>query len=367
MPGPGRKTKAKPSSSISASGSTSADSNGARHPVVLSALILNCPKNITTRSGLKKVQANFDSIYRRLEKAYTQNASNVRIKGGTVGIYARMCVDSLLRNKLFQRGFLAQLFPLLNLPKCRRLALRSLTTTTHRGGIAIRMEIAKSGYLLLLRILKEYPDDLKTVELSIVTLSYCLISSISDEGVKIDPHLGSGPNGHPEDSDRHSRSPPVFCDVPPTSARSLKQSESDQRALDPMKLVAAVSRPVPPHLSEILRAYGFPQCETYLTMKTASNFQSAMMNCVSTRDLYSFGLSLAIFILRSEGAYQSPNPVTGQMETMNLNLPFTMWSDSLSHYLKTIRAKRVPAEADMADILEFFGTFTLAVRKISGK
>ncbi|KAJ7698629.1 hypothetical protein B0H17DRAFT_1006605 [Mycena rosella] len=413
MPGPGRKTKAKASPRSGASGSTSADSNARLaafigtidnadgwSPVVnLLCAYFELP-DITTRSGLKKVHANFDSIYRRLDKAYTQNASNVRIKGGIVGIYARMCVDSLLRNKLFQRGFLAQLFPLLDVPECRRLALRSLTTITHHGGIEIRMEIAKSGYLILLRILQEYPDDPKTVELSIVTLSHCLISTISDEGVKIDRHLGESldltdilkivtdtirrpfPSRILVDhSVQLLAMSTLHSDVPPTSARFLvaglrskdwifrctclgglvrlhrKQSESDQRALDPMKLMAAVSRPAPPHLSEILRAYGFQQCEAYLTMKTASDFQSAMMNCVSTRDLYSLGLSLASFILRtefsvSEGAYQSPNSVTGQMESMDLGLPFTMWSDSLPHCAKAIRAKGVPAEADMADILD---------------
>jgi hypothetical protein len=61
-------------------------------------------EDISTRSGLKKVHVNFDSIYRRLDKMYTRSGSTVRIKGGIAGIYARMSVDSLLRNKLFERG-----------------------------------------------------------------------------------------------------------------------------------------------------------------------------------------------------------------------------------------------------------------------
>ncbi|KAJ7484420.1 hypothetical protein FB451DRAFT_1232475 [Mycena latifolia] len=411
MPGPGRKIKPRPRVAGPTPGSTNANSSqndtfigdidnaeGWSPVVDILCAYFELP-DIATRSGLKKVHANFESIYRRLDKAYTRNASNVRVKGGIVGIYARMCVDSLLRNKLFERGFLGQLFPLLDVPTCRHLALRALTTVTHHGGINIRMAIAK-WYLDLLRIMKQFPDDPKTLELSIVTLSHCLISTLSEDGVKIDHKLGESldledvleivtealrkpfPSRVLVDhsvqliamSTLHSR-------VPPSAARFLvaglrskdwifrctcvggllrlhrNEAESDQRSLDPMRLMAAVSRPAPSHLNEILRAYGFQECETYITMKTAQEFQSAMMSTVRTRDLYSLGILLAGFILRtefsiSEGSFQSPNPVTGQMENMDLGLPFIMWSDSLPHCAKAIRAKGLPAEADMADILD---------------
>jgi hypothetical protein len=59
---------------------------------------------MTTRRGLKKVYTNFDTVYNKLDSAYRSNLDNERIRGGIVGIYAKMCVDSLLRNKLMERG-----------------------------------------------------------------------------------------------------------------------------------------------------------------------------------------------------------------------------------------------------------------------
>ena len=60
--------------------------------------------DLTTRSGLRKVHANFNSIYSKLHRTYEHSESYYKVKGGIVGIAARMCVDSLLRNKLFDKG-----------------------------------------------------------------------------------------------------------------------------------------------------------------------------------------------------------------------------------------------------------------------
>ncbi|KAJ7512500.1 hypothetical protein B0H11DRAFT_1951488 [Mycena galericulata] len=416
MPGPSRKTKAKPNANgTKASGYSNPGNSGAPeresfigdidnaegwNPVINILCDYFGLPDIATRSGLKKVHANFESIYRRLDNAYTQNASNVRIKGGIVGIYARLCVDSILRNKLFQRGFLRQLFPLLDVPSCRHLALRALTTVTHHGGVEIRFEIAK-WYLDLLRLLKKFPDDPKTVELSIVTLSHCLISTVSDEGLKIDPRFAESLDLREVvqvTTDALRKPSPsrslvdhgvqllamstLHCKVPPTTANFLvaglrskdwifrstclgallrlhrNEAEQDQRAFDPMKFMACMSRSVPPHLNNILRAYGFQQCETYLTVQTASEFQQAMINSVQTHDLYALGITLASLILRtefsiSEGSFQSENPRNGRREAAtDLGLPFIMWSDALPHCAKAIREKGLPAEADMADILD---------------
>lgn len=62
--------------------------------------------DITTRSGFKKVHTNFNVIYNRIDNAYQKNLGNYKIRGGIVGIFAKMCVDSILRNKLFEKGVL---------------------------------------------------------------------------------------------------------------------------------------------------------------------------------------------------------------------------------------------------------------------
>lgn len=56
------------------------------------------------RSGLKKVLINFDPTYEKMMQLYNQDESDWRIRGGIVGIFSKLCVDSLLRNKLFEKG-----------------------------------------------------------------------------------------------------------------------------------------------------------------------------------------------------------------------------------------------------------------------
>jgi hypothetical protein len=72
--------------------------------------------DIATRSGLKKVHANFEAIYRRLDKAYQKYSDNEKIAGGIIGIYAKMCVDSILRDKLFAKGQCAVEIPPVRYP-----------------------------------------------------------------------------------------------------------------------------------------------------------------------------------------------------------------------------------------------------------
>ncbi len=75
-----------------------------RVELVIEAATYRCILDLATRSGLKKVHANFEAIYRRLDKAYEKHASNEKITGGIAGIYAKMSADVLLRNKLFDKG-----------------------------------------------------------------------------------------------------------------------------------------------------------------------------------------------------------------------------------------------------------------------
>lgn len=63
---------------------------------------------MSRRSGLKKIHANFSDIYRKLNDAYTKNARNEKIVGGVVGIWAKMCVDAVLRNRLVHEGTFIQ-------------------------------------------------------------------------------------------------------------------------------------------------------------------------------------------------------------------------------------------------------------------
>jgi hypothetical protein len=67
-------------------------------------LTLGPLSDLTKRSGLKKVYNNFDVIYKRTNDLFIVNAGNVKIAGGIIAIYTKMCADAILRNLLFQKG-----------------------------------------------------------------------------------------------------------------------------------------------------------------------------------------------------------------------------------------------------------------------
>ena len=66
--------------------------------------MLSVSLDLNRRSGLKKIHANFSEVYRRLNKAYTSHAGKEKIMGGIVAIWAKMCVDAVLRNRLVDEG-----------------------------------------------------------------------------------------------------------------------------------------------------------------------------------------------------------------------------------------------------------------------
>ena len=68
--------------------------------------ILICLSDINTRSGLKKVHAKFDQISQKLDYAYSeaQKVGNDKVVECICGVWAKMCHDAILRNRLFQQG-----------------------------------------------------------------------------------------------------------------------------------------------------------------------------------------------------------------------------------------------------------------------
>lgn len=62
--------------------------------------------DIKSRGGLKKIHANFDAIYSRIEKLF-RSCSPSRVdyvRGGIAMILIQMFMDSILRDKLFEKG-----------------------------------------------------------------------------------------------------------------------------------------------------------------------------------------------------------------------------------------------------------------------
>jgi len=65
-------------------------------------------KDVVSRTGLKKIHANFNNIYRKMENEYDQNPDDYRVRAGIVSLWIKMSMDALLLEKLFSKGiFLA--------------------------------------------------------------------------------------------------------------------------------------------------------------------------------------------------------------------------------------------------------------------
>ncbi|KAH7922905.1 hypothetical protein BV22DRAFT_1106350 [Leucogyrophana mollusca] len=412
MPGPGAKTKkTKSKTTNSVSKANVAD----RQPLIddiegaagwSGTVKLLCDffalPDLSKRSGLKKVFSNFESIYRRIDDVYVDNQGNWKLMGGIICIYTKMCADSILRNRLIQKGLLTKIIPLVDIAECRLLALRLLTTVTHHGGVEVRQEISHQAPTLL-RVLQEYPDDLAAAELVISTLAHAVGAAINLEeppaandikvlnipvmirvvtetmrkpGCSIQLlHHGMELLTHPVlHCWKQCKAYPPMIEFLVACLRTADlsvrcaalgallrleglSSESDQRFNDPHKLVAAAQRGFPPHLNDILVAYGPTRCELTLTLRSTVDNQKFFMKCGQDHDLYALGVSLAEIVLRTEfsisdGYYQYQDERTGKMEIADLGLPFTRWTDALPHCADAIRAKGRLGGEDMADMLQ---------------
>ncbi|KAG5716224.1 hypothetical protein E4T56_gene10733 [Termitomyces sp. T112] len=311
-----------------------------------SSFVFEIP-DLTTRSGLKKIHANFDSIYRRLDKARERYADNERIVGGVIVIYSKMCVDSILRNKLYERGMccldlrakgkkpkptlglLDKIVPLVRTESSRYMALRALSTITHHGGAAIRKDIARQTTSALLHIINEFPDDKIIGELVITVLSHSAIYLV------------------------------VRC----TSLGGIirlhrKNSEVDMRALDPMKFMACIQRGFPPpDLQERMMDYGLQNCDTFLTLSTSRDFQKAMMDSIKDRNMYHvlpWPQASRVYppyrVFNCRGGIPVPGPQVWKIEVGDLELPFTRWVDALPSCARAMGG--TPKEEDLANILD---------------
>ncbi|KAL0060710.1 hypothetical protein AAF712_012490 [Marasmius tenuissimus] len=415
MPGPGRKSNKKkhtPKLARATPPSYVGDIENAQHwneIVLILCDVFELPE-LTTRSGLKKVHTNFDAIFRRLNQASEEYSDNDKVVAGIIGIYAKMCADSILRNKLFDKGFLPKLMPLLEKPNCRHMALRSLNSVAHHGSEHVHTGIAQ--YIPnLLKLLETNSDDPIVAELSITIISHAVTEVMRQHQSSIThtPHLPSYLKIPPilQAISRQLKSPtasrylidhalsllatlayhdgkdvksnPSIVNLMIACLRSksweyrclslsglirmhLHEAEEDVRQFDPRVFMTLATKRFPPDLNEVLMEYGPTRTEIYLMLNTSVEYQKAFMKMAQTREnveerLYPLGLLLYDLIMRTEfsigeGYFEAEDPVTGKREMMDIGLPFVRWPDALPHCARVIRARGIPREADKADVLE---------------
>ncbi|EIN09017.1 hypothetical protein PUNSTDRAFT_102560 [Punctularia strigosozonata HHB-11173 SS5] len=354
---------------------------------------------LTKRKGLKQIHANFDQLYGRLDAAYNMYTEKgpefEMILGGIVGIYAKMCADSLLRDKLFEKGVLSKLVPLLDSGKCRLVALRSLRTMTRHGSLRIKTEIARRTPSLL-RLMHDNIDDNSLQELSIGVLYHSVSVVVHDEtkpptadilrdidipqmfrvvlevlkrpGCSSD-FAGSAMallqnttyNCHEEFERNTSAARYLIAflrsDILTVRCVALSSllrihtllNEQDRTQFDSAKAQAAMtSGHWPPHVGDAFKKYGYMKCDTFVMFQTAADFQVAMFDVARSRDFYALGKTLVELVLRTEFSISH-----GRYDTKEfLGLPFTDWADVVPFAAQGIREKGTQNETFWADMLD---------------
>ncbi|GJE93743.1 hypothetical protein PsYK624_099040 [Phanerochaete sordida] len=420
MPGPGKRKTKRPSRPIEVRDLSNVDIptvidafvdqiNDARdwaHVVNLLCDLFDLP-DLDSRSGLKKIHANFEQVQRNLDAAYEKYKTNDKVAGGIVGLYSKMSHDSILRNKIIRSGLMPKLLPLLDGPKTRLIGLQALSNVTHHGGSEIRREIAMTCTPTLVRLMEEFPDNAAYNEQIVVTLAHGIGSVVNDEdspkSVKADnirklnvprvlelvfstmkkPDASQYLISHgiefvcsvSENCHKEIKSNPSALNLLVALLRAkdlsirvealgaicrlvVPECEEDWRFMDPNKFMDSVQRGFPRHLSDLLLDYSPTECDTYLILATKRDYVKAMMQAAQDKDLYGLGKKLAEFITRTEfsisdGGFQAVNERTGKVELWDMDgLPFKMWVDALPHCAKALRRTGTPADLDAADIVE---------------
>ncbi|PIL28173.1 hypothetical protein GSI_09710 [Ganoderma sinense ZZ0214-1] len=358
--------------------------------------------DFTTRHGLKKAHARFNEIYKKLDGTYTaaRRRDNEKVMGGVVGIMAKMCADALLRDKLFARGLLDKVMPLVEFESTLHLALNALTMVTHHGGLEARQAIARRNRTLV-KAIHDHPDDPKVAELAIITMDHATEAFIACEhkprvadlkDIVIQPVLQTTVDvfrrpfishelfthgfgllcAATQHCPKECRAVPGLSNLLAAFLRSnninmratamggiirfpISECEPDAQQFDPARMMAAVARGPPEHLLDVLYGYGFDKSEAFVSAAVTADYQKAMMQAAQDRDLYALGKKLAAIILRtefsvSEGGYQTAD---GQLMSIP-GLPFTRWTDALPLCAAALRqhANGNPEDLDVADVVE---------------
>ncbi|KAI0748734.1 hypothetical protein C8Q80DRAFT_1173343 [Daedaleopsis nitida] len=362
--------------------------------------VLKIP-DLTTRHGLKKVHARFSDIYKKLNASYSaaKRENNERVMGAVVGIMAKMCADALLRDRLFEKGFLTKIMPLLELDSTRYLALNALTMVTHHGGIEARQEIARQNRTLI-RLFQDYPDDLQIADGVIATLTHATAAVVGSEdtpprvllkeaaiqsvletvvAILRKPRTTHTILSHaldllvcaPQHCPNECKAVPGLVALITAFTRSnsintraqgiggllrltIQESEFDAQFILPHKLMQAAMQAPPDHLTDLLFDYGTQRLDYYVMQKSMSEYTMAMMNVSRDRDLYALGKKLAFLIQQAEyviaegGFRASDGYVLGERD----GVPFARWTDALPPAAKALRDRGGKADLDDADVVE---------------
>ncbi|KLO16152.1 hypothetical protein SCHPADRAFT_870193 [Schizopora paradoxa] len=361
--------------------------------------------DVTTRSGLKLIHKDFEAVHGRLDSVFALFVNNDAIANGVIAIYAKMCADNILKDRLFfGKDILSDIMPLLNRKACRLVALQALCALSHHSSLELRTELAKKATNRLLDLLNEDSDDWRTTELVITVIDHC-VSSLAG-GKDIASAIVLRPFEVPRllravvEQIRKATASSLLIDhalnmlvalalhcsveffnfspafnflvactrSPDIQTRGLaingvlrlvvSKSQPDDGIYDAQAFLNAMEVRMPNHLVDALEDFGpVMKGEILQTAVGMRNFQDAMSKVIRDQDLYTLGLKISDLILKTEhsvvdGMFQSEDPITGQPDDYNFGLPFRRWPDSLPFCANALRARGDSSLLDKADIVD---------------
>ncbi|KZV89340.1 hypothetical protein EXIGLDRAFT_751221 [Exidia glandulosa HHB12029] len=402
MPGPGgKKNKNKPTPRPVPAALDLADAplNACAERI---CAVLELPE-LKTRSGLKHVHKDFDTIQRKLTALYHAHPNDDRVLGGIVVIWGKLSSDIKLRDMLLAQGVLDKIVLALARKPCQVAALRVLALMTTNGGEDARKKVANATTSSILDIMNAERGSRFIVDLCVSILSHALSGRLDHS--RLEPRSSSFPWARVLDSLLDVLATPGVSSVSfdhaqeflvhgtqslrhfylanPRAIRfivALVHSDSLEyrctalfalmnlhfhaadskisREVDPLKLMHVRW---PQHISDVMVAYGGTRCEVYQIMNATVDYQQALMKAAQDGDLIALGSTLYALIMRNErsvarGMFQ--DEYGKPIQTM---LPFMAFEDSLPHCAKALEAlgpdaklavgnTRVPV-VDMAAVL----------------
>ncbi|KAH8828003.1 hypothetical protein DL96DRAFT_1464036 [Flagelloscypha sp. PMI_526] len=407
MPGPGQKTKKKRATKILPHPDVPRPSyfgdieNSDSWDFMATTLCQNLQLDLETRHGLKRVHLKFDAICKELDSIYDANVNNVRITGAVVSVASKMCIDSILRTRLVQKGLLVKIIPLLTQDFSRHMALQCLVNITHHGGVEEKKVIAETCTSPLIQVIKDHFNDRKAVELAVITLGHSLHTVVDGTETGLEtpyPHILRKLDMH-DNLDTITRaivthgaqspqlsvhgleliaaatyncksevlSIPDLIELLVSGLRSKdwtsralclggiyrmyrKDEQPERLQLDPNKFAAALASTWPEASQRIVMKYGMQKCDFSITLQASMTFQRTMMKVAQDHDLVACGIHIAENILLTEFSIADGVWADEHGRPQDLGLGFIRYLDSLPVCAKAIR--QTGRNLDSADILD---------------
>ncbi|KAI0715539.1 hypothetical protein C8T65DRAFT_573063, partial [Cerioporus squamosus] len=363
--------------------------------------------DLSTRRGLRKALSEIDRVHAALDE-FLQDAkrrNSSQLLAAVVNILIKMCADSMIKEKLFERGLIRTIVDLLEYDTTRCMGLRLLLVFTQDGCRThgdVLEQIAHHGGVLC-QIVQDHADDRLVMELATVVLAHVarfVISSAPEAPDRQVNHMGLRDvlptmlhvvrKPQPSKSllthalmslttpaqyisaqfkDNHALATLFIAllraNQLTTRAAALEgilncqiDSESNKFDIDLHHLAQTLkhARPMPSIVGLTVEDYPqwLEQSDSADLYRQSVKYVGAMSQAARDQDLLTLGRAIADIVQRSpsivEGSWQELEQLGSRR--VSSRLPFSLWSDALPECARLLRINDTPSDRDAADILD---------------